>query len=340
MSAEVQVMRRGRELYNATRPFAVESRARSWWQAGSTFPILFSALAVAALAPWWLVRVAASALGALVMVRAFVLYHDYLHGALLRGSKPARVMFSLYGGLLIVPRASWLDSHNYHHAHVGRITGPAIGSFPTLSVERWRDASRGERLLYRISRHPMTILFAYVTVFLANVCLLPFLHNPRRHWGSAVAAGSHFALIALMWYFIGFQATFYGFLLPLWFASALGAYLFYVQHNFEGMRILPEEEWSNDAAALETSSYLKLGPLMSWFTGNIGYHHVHHLNSTIPGYRLPEAMASIPELQRPKITTLHPRDIVASFRQNLWDADEQRMISYREARARLKKARS
>ena len=114
-------------------------------------------------------------------------------------------------------------------------------------------------------------------------------------------------------------------------ASIIGSYMFFAQHSFEDMHILPQEEWSYYRAAVESSSYMKLNPIMRWFTGNIGYHHIHHLNVRIPFYRLPEAMKAIPELQSPVTTTLSFRDIRACFRCCLWDPGLQRMVSYREA---------
>jgi omega-6 fatty acid desaturase (delta-12 desaturase) len=141
----------------------------------------------------------------------------------------------------------------------------------------------------------------------------------------------HSGLLAVVWVSAGLPAVFFACLLPIAIAAALGAYLFYVQHNFERSRILPLEQWSFDQAALESSSYLKLGPIMHWFTGNIGYHHVHHLNSHIPFYRLPEAMAATAELQHPAVTTPRPHDVLVCLRLNLWDPERQQLVSYRDA---------
>jgi omega-6 fatty acid desaturase (delta-12 desaturase) len=109
-------------------------------------------------------------------------------------------------------------------------------------------------------------------------------------------------------------------------ASALGSYLFFAQHSFKRMHVISPEAWTFYRAALESSSYMRLGKLMQWFTGNIGYHHIHHLNVRIPFYRLPEAMAAIPELQSPITTSLAPRDIVDCFQASLWDENQQRMV--------------
>lgn len=285
------------------------------------------------MAPWWPIRLLASLLGSLLLVRTFILYHDFMHGAILPGSKLARAVFNVYGAVNLTPPRSWRDSHNFHHANVGRIAVPNVGAFPLMTTEMWRGASRGERMSYRIIRHPLTILGAYLTIFLFSVTLLPLLRRPSRYWDSALALLAHAALIAGLWLAGGFAAVFFALLLPMTIAAALGGYLFYAQHSFPGMRILPDAEWSVYRASLVSSSYLKLGSVLRWFTGNIGFHHVHHLNSLIPFYRLPEAMAAIPELQHPSVTTLRPREILACFRANLWDVASGRMIDYRDAGA-------
>ena len=111
-------------------------------------------------------------------------------------------------------------------------------------------------------------------------------------------------------------------------ATTTGAYHFYAQHNFEGLRIHPRVTWTYDGAALESSSFMEAGRIVSWFTADIGYHHVHHLNPSIPFYRLREAMDAIPELQRAGKTTLRPRDIARCFELKLWDAEKGRLVGY------------
>lgn len=272
-------------------------------------------------------------LGALLLVRTFILYHDFMHGSILPGSKPARAVFYTYGALNLTPPRSWRDSHNFHHANVGRIAVPNIGAFPLMTAEMWRAASRTERMRYRLIRHPVTILCAYVTIFLFSVTLSALLRRPRRYWDSGLALLAHGAVFAGLWLLGGFDTLFFALLLPMTLAGALGGYLFYAQHSFPGMQILPDAEWTVYRASLVSSSYLRLGPVLRWFTGNIGFHHVHHLNSLIPFYNLPDAMAAIPELQHPAVTTLKPRAIAACLRANLWDETSGRMIDYREATA-------
>ena len=111
---------------------------------------------------------------------------------------------------------------------------------------------------------------------------------------------------------------------------ALGAYLFYAQHNFPDAKYRTKEEWSYVHAALYSSSYMKMSKLMHWFTGNIGYHHIHHMNSKIPFYRLPEVFEAIKAFQQPGVTSLSPRDIYACFKLKVWDPEQSRMIGLRE----------
>ncbi len=333
--------RTGKELHAATRPFAAEYRIKSWWCVGSTFIALGFALILAAISPWWPVRLGASLICGLLLVRAFILYHDFLHGSLLRGSGLAKALFYSYGMVALTPPRTWRHSHNFHHANVVKpipaddgefsLLTSDLGSFPLMTTDMWQRASTWQRLRYRIARHPLTMLTAYVTVFFGGMCLTPLLQNPLKNWESLISLIVHGGILTALWVFAGLPVLFFAFLLPLTIAGACGAYLFYAQHDYDGLHIVPAEEWDHFRGSLESSSYLKLGPIMRWFTGNIGYHHVHHLNSLIPFYRLPEAMAAIPELQQPVVTTLRPRDIIACLRLNLWDPRRQQLVSYREA---------
>lgn len=313
-----------------TRPFASDNASESWWKFWTTGIIMVGLLVVAGIAPWWPMRLLSSLLGALVMVRMFIIYHDFMHGAVLRNSLLARILLHLYGYLLLVPAKAWRKSHNYHHAHVGMALVSNTGSFPLMTTAMWHNASWIERLSYRVSRSPVIILGAYLTVFAWSLTIEPLFRHPLKHWDSALALGLHGGLITSLWWIGGPDTAIYSFLLPLVIAEMLGAYLFYAQHNFPGVKILRAEEWTNYRASLQTSSHLKLGRLLRWFTGDIGYHHVHHLNLAIPFYRLADAMDAIPELQRPVITTLNPRDIIACLRLKLWDEASERMVSFRE----------
>lgn len=327
-SAEIRV---NRELILATAPYAIESVAKSWWYVASTFILMIAALVAAGITPWWPLRLVFSVLGALIMVRAFITYHDYMHGAILRKSRLAWWLFRIYASFALTPPRSWRKSHNYHHGNVGKISAASIGAFPIITTEIWKKYSVAQRASYRAQRHPLIVLFGYITIFAFSICLQPLLRDPKRYWDSGLALLTHISLIVLLWQFAGVDVVLFAMILPMFIASALGSYLFFAQHSFKRMHIISEEAWSFYRAALESSSYMRLNKIMQWFTGNIGYHHIHHLNLRIPFYRLPEAMAAITELQSPVTTSLMPHDIVDCFKSCLWDEASQRMVSYREA---------
>jgi omega-6 fatty acid desaturase (delta-12 desaturase) len=185
--------------------------------------------------------------------------------------------------------------------------------------------------MYRLVRHPLTILFGYVTVFMYGFCAAAFTRNPRKNIDSLLSIVLQLTLIASVYSYFGFNVLLYSLLIPQLVSHALGAYLFYAQHNFPDAYVQPRESWTFVRASLESSSYMKLGPVMRYFTGNIGFHHVHHLNHRIPFYRLHEAMEGIPELRNPRgVTSLWPRDIIACFRLKLWDPELGRLVPFPE----------
>lgn len=320
--------RSDKALMAEARKYATEDRAKSWFALFSTIALAFGLGAVAALAPYWPVRVVAALFQGLTIVRLFIIYHDYMHGAILRRSWLAKAILYTYGVLVMTPPNVWRDTHNYHHANTAKIVGSHIGSYVMVTTGMWQRMKPRERFMYRVVRHPVTILLGYFTIFMLGMCLSPFLRAPKKNWDSALALVVNFAITALAIRFFGFELFFFAYFLPLAVATASGAYLFYAQHNFPEAYIQPREQWSYTRAALESSSYMKMGALMNYFTGNIGFHHVHHLNQQIPFYRLPQAMAAIPELQHPPTTSLSPKDILLCFRQKLWDPGAKRMVGY------------
>ena len=320
------MLRSEREILDATRTFAHEDRARSWAHVLVTFAVLAAATWLAFVARAWPVRVAASIVEGLTLVRAFILFHDFLHGAILRGSRPARALFTVVGLAVMTPPRVWRETHNYHHAHNGKIVGSHVGSYPVVTVAMWSRMTPAQRFAYRAARHPLTILCGYFTVFAWGMCVAPALRAPRKNVLGLVALAAQALVAWVVVHAFGAATYFVGVFSPLALAMAVGAYLFYAQHTFEGVVFQPRESWSYVRAALESSSYMPMGPVMRFFTGNIGYHHVHHLNPSIPFDRLPEAMDAIPELQSPKVTRLRARDVVGCFRLALWSPADGAMI--------------
>jgi omega-6 fatty acid desaturase (delta-12 desaturase) len=320
-----------RQLLIDSRVYAHEIRWKSWWHLLSSVGLLFFLSIVAASADSLWLRGLSSLLTALTLIRVFTIYHDYQHHTVFKGSRLAAGILWIYGCLMLTPPTVWKRSHDHHHRHNSKMFGASIGSFPIMTTDAYRAAPLMEQIEYRIARSPMIILAGYFTVFLYGMCIRPLFLDFRRHWDSLAAIAMHFGLILVLGFVFGWQASFFSFMLPTWLAMAMGAYLFYIQHNFPAAKIRRCGQWTYTDAALESSSFLELGPVMNWFTGNIGYHHVHHLNAKIPFYRLPEAMAGLPALQSPARTSLKLREILNCMQLKLWDVERDQFVTFRAA---------
>jgi omega-6 fatty acid desaturase (delta-12 desaturase) len=320
--------RTGKALIDATRSYDREYRIKSWWELSSTLMLLATSTIVAVGLRPWPIRFLFAAVSGLLLVRMFIVFHDFMHGAILRGSPAARAILSTYGILVMTPPRVWRETHNYHHAHTAQLVGSHIGSYAMVTPRIWAGMSSRTRLHYRVVRHPLTILLGYFTVFMFGMCAMPFFRAPKKNWQAGLALWVNAVLTIGLIHFFGFATFFFGLGLPLFVATAAGSYLFYAQHNFPDVEVQPREAWSYSRAALESSSFMEMSPLMHWFTGNIGFHHVHHLNPSIPFYRLPEAMAGIAELQHPARTNLSPHEIVRCLRLKMWDPDRGEMTGY------------
>lgn len=304
----------------------MEVRWKSYWYALSTLAllILFTAGTIWNVHP--AAKVLSSIFSALVLVRMFVIYHDQQHYAIFHKAIPANILFTLIGLYILAPSSIWKRSHDYHHNHNSKLFSASIGSYPIYTRQKFLNASTSERRSYLAVRHPLTIAFGYVTMFIYGMCIQSFLSSPRRHYDSLIALVLHLAYVVSVTVVMGWHALLLAILIPFSIACAIGAYLFYAQHNFPGVTFKNSIEWSYDNAALESSSYMVMSPFWSWVTANIGYHHIHHINSRIPFYRLPEAMENIQEFQQAKTTTLNPREIFRCLRLKIWDPDANRMI--------------
>ena len=320
----------GKELILATKPFAKEIRSKSWYYTISSFLLLIGSIAGTYYFDNIFLRIGCSIFTAAMLARVFIIFHDYQHHTILRGSRVADIMFTLFGIYMITPPNIWKRSHDHHHANNAKLFSASIGSYPIMTRRKFLEASKKERFGYLAVRHPINMFFAYFTTFMFGMCVQSFLSNPRRHWDSLAVLLLHYAIAIFLFVKFGWLTWLLSFSLPFFLAHMLGAYLFYAQHNFPGATFRNNVDWNYTNAALESSSFMDLNPVMRWVTANIGYHHIHHLNAKIPFYRLPEAMAAIPELQVATMTSLMPSDIIACLKLKVWDADANKMIGYDE----------
>jgi omega-6 fatty acid desaturase (delta-12 desaturase) len=323
----------GKELILATKPFAKEIRWKSWYYTITTFLLLIGSIAGTMYFEALWLRALCSVAAALLLSRTFIIFHDFQHHTILRGSHIANALFTIFGIYMITPPNIWKRSHDHHHNNNAKLFSASIGSFPIMTRQKFMEASKKERFEYLAVRHPINMLFAYFTTFMYGMCIQSFVSNPRRHWDSIAVIILHVSIAAFLFIQFGWLTWFLTFFLPFFLSHMLGAYLFYAQHNFPGATFKKNADWNYTDAALESSSFMDLNPFMQWVTANIGFHHIHHLNSKIPFYRLPEAMAAIPELQVAKVTTLKPSDILACLKLKVWDADKNRMVGFDEMSA-------
>jgi omega-6 fatty acid desaturase (delta-12 desaturase) len=320
-----------KELILATKPFAKEVRWKSWWHLLSTGTLLaglYTGIFVPK-SPLWLKSIC-SVLAGLTIARMFIIYHDHQHKAILQNSKLADVLMTLWGLFVLAPTSIWKRSHDHHHTHNSKLYTSSIGSYPIVTVEKFRSFNRKDRAIYLFVRHPLTIAFGYVFVFFYGMCVRSFVNNRDKHWDSLISMVLHVGIAVTIVLLLGWTALLLGLVVPALISLGLGAYLFYAQHNFPTATFSDKEGWSYVNAALGSSSYMRMHPIMHWFTGNIGYHHIHHLNARIPFYRLPEVYKAIPALQKAKTTSLMPGEIIRCFRLKVWDPDLGRMIGFRE----------
>lgn len=324
-------MRMGKELILATCEYAKDDTTKSWATITSTVALLVvSALAVALL-PYWFLQFPVAVLLGMLMVRMFVIYHDHQHHAILPKSKAAKHLMRLWGIFALTPSCIWQHSHNHHHNHNSKLRSSHIGSYPVMTKERYKNSSKSERTKYLLLRHPVTILFGYFTVFAMGMCIVPMLENIKANKDSLLALILHGLLYSCVIMNFGWLAAFFILFVPFFVASAIGSYLFYAQHNFPRVIFKDKEGWSYEGAALDSSSYCQMGAFMNYITGNIGYHHIHHLNAKIPFYRLPEAYEKLPELQAARVTSLRPKEIMRCLSLKVWDTDQQKLLSLKEA---------
>jgi len=323
-------MRTGKELIQASKAFAKEDRTKSWWYTITTFLLLILAL----YGTYWnynlLARIFFSLLSGLLLVRMFVIYHDHQHNAILCNSKAANVLMKLFGIYILAPSSIWKRSHDFHHNHNSKLHVSDIGSFPTITKQQFLKLSKKEKFIYLALRHPLNIALGYLTIFAYSFTINSFIKSTRKHWDCGIAILFHGVFGAVLFLNGGWLSLLLTLLVPHFIACGLGSYLFYVQHNFPAASFKLMNDWRYDYAALNSTSYFVMNPVMKWFTGSIGLHHVHHLNARIPFYRLDEAMRSMPELNTTATTSFKLTDVASCLRLKLWDDAQQKMIGLKE----------
>ncbi len=275
------------------------------------------------------------------LVRLFMIQHDCGHGAFFRHRLANDWVGRVIGILTLTPYDFWRRTHAIHHANSGNLGRRGIGDIKTLTVREYLAMSRWGRLQYRLYRHPIVMFGvgpAYLFI-LQQRLPIGLLRDGWRPWFSAMATNAAIAtLVALMIWFVGFGPFLLVHLPITLLAASVGVWLFYVQHQFEDTTWDEGGAWNLHSAALHGSSHYALPGILRWFTANIGVHHVHHLCSRIPYYRLPEVLREHPELAA--IGRLTLSQSFRCVRLVLWDEGRKRLISFHEMGRRYIRGRN
>jgi acyl-lipid omega-6 desaturase (Delta-12 desaturase) len=263
------------------------------------------------------------------VLRAFIIFHDCAHNAFLPSRQINRVLGYITGVITFTPFDAWKHSHAMHHATSGDLDRRGHGDVWTLTVEEFHAAPKHVQIAYQVFRHPLFLFF--VASPFKFLVINRFTKRGKR--GAQSVLITNFALLALLilaYFTIGLR-TYFLIQIPIITLAAMGGvWLFYLQHQFEGTYWARHDEWDPVRAALEGSSYYDLPPVLQWFTGNIGMHHIHHLRPGIPNYHLQWCYKEIPTFQKVEPITL---DLgFKPFSLNLWDEKKEEMISFRAAR--------
>ncbi|GGM38906.1 fatty acid desaturase [Paraliobacillus quinghaiensis] len=272
---------------------------------------------------------AVSVLAAGFVVRTFIIFHDCAHQSFFKNKKANRVLGTVTGVITHFAFEKWKRSHSIHHATSGNLDKRGIGDVWVMTVEEYVHASLWKRIAYRLYRNPLVMFgFGPLYLFLVSNRFNRKGAKRKERWNTYIINLSIILIYAGLISIIGWQA----FLLvqvPILFVSgALGIWLFYVQHQFEDSYFENESEWDYVKAAVDGSSYYKLPALLQWLTGNIGFHHVHHLSPRVPNYHLEKAHTSTPPLQ--KATTITLKSSLQSIRFRLYDERNRMFVSFKQ----------
>ncbi|WP_379133631.1 fatty acid desaturase [Paenibacillus sp. sgz500958] len=268
------------------------------------------------------------------VIRTFIICHDCCHGSFFKNRKANDIIGTLTGVLTLVPYRQWKHAHSIHHAGSGNLDKRGIGDIWIMTVEEYAEASSWKRFCYRFYRHPLVIFgLGPIAVFLIQYRFNVKGARLKERINTYLTNLFIVVLYGGLIWAIGWQ-DFVLIQLPVMFLSGLlGIWLFYVQHQFEDTFFEKDEEWSYVKAAVEGSSYYKLPRLLQWITGNIGFHHVHHLSPKVPNYNLEKAHNATPPLHMATTITIRTSLKAITFR--LWDEENKEFISFKQLKDRL-----
>jgi omega-6 fatty acid desaturase (delta-12 desaturase) len=312
----------------ATLPYQHPDLRRSIWQIiNSVGPLilLFTLMYLSLRISYWLtLALAIPAAG--FLVRTFIIFHDCCHGSFFKSKRANRIVGTITGILTFTPYERWQHDHAIHHATAGDLDRRGVGDVMTLTVDEYLALPPVKQLGYRLFRHPL-VMFTIGPIFIFLLSHRFALKNTgkRERMSVIITNLALLALISVLVYFMGWKEYLLVHLPIIILGTTAGVWLFYVQHNYEGSYWTRHTNWDFANAGLKGSSFYKLPRVLQWFTGNIGFHHIHHLNPRIPNYQLEACYRSNELFQRVKPLTLLAS--LKSLNLRLWDEPSKRLVS-------------
>jgi len=278
---------------------------------------------------YWLVLALSIPAGGLV-VRLFILFHDCGHWSFFKSAKANHWVGSFLGVLVFTPFFQWRQSHAIHHATAGNLDKRGVGDVWTLTVDEFVAAPRWKKAFYQIYRNPLVMFGVGPLLTFLILHRLPSKSFGKReqnsiHWTNLAVA----ILITSLSLLIGFKNYLLIQLPVIWIASTAGVWLFYVQHQFEGVYWERSQQWDFLKAGLEGSSYYQLPKILQWFSGSIGFHHIHHLSPRIPNYLLEICHQENPVFQ---VEPVKLWSSMKSLQFRLWDEANRQLVNYKRVR--------
>jgi omega-6 fatty acid desaturase (delta-12 desaturase) len=309
------------------------STARALWQVGDTF---VPYVALWALMYWtvsnafWL-TVPLAVIAGMFMVRIFIIFHDCGHGSFFRSPLANDVLGHIAGILTFTPYYQWRWEHAIHHSTSGHLDKRGVGDIWTMTVQEYLESSRWKRFAYVLARNPFVLfVLAPMYMFVIHQRFANKGSNARERqsiWWTNLAL--LLMALGLIWLY-GLPEYVLIQLIVLGVGGAAGVWMFYVQHQFEDVYWERGDNWDYAAAALRGSSFYKLPSILQWFSGNIGFHHIHHLSARIPNYNLQKCHDADPLFQQVKPLTLWSS--FKSLQLRLWDEGQRKLVGYRRLR--------
>lgn len=321
-----------KKLRKDVAPFAKAERRKSIIQMVNTLvPLMIAWVAgfyLLQYSPW--LTVACSGIAAGFVVRTFIIFHDCTHGSFFKSKKANDYVGFVTGVLTSFPYEKWKREHTIHHATSSNLDKRGIGDIDMLTVDEYMEKSKLGRFGYRLYRNPL-VMFGLGPIYMALI-LNRFNRSDAKKKERINTHLTTLAMVAVLGSLVlltSWQAVLLVYGVTLFIAGALGIWLFYIQHTYEDSYFEYNEEWDYVKAAVEGSSYYKLPKLLQWITGNIGFHHVHHLSPRVPNYHLEAVHESVAPLQ--KATTITLTTSLESVRYKLYDPEQKKFVTFKEA---------